>query len=102
MLQSFPINLHDIVETFSCNSSESDCMLDRCPIWKSWVIIEILVSNEEEAESDTSIDTTDESSDDSSDKCDVTFYLWQTLQKRITKSKIDVCLTMQYICSKKI
>ena len=35
---------------------------------------------------------TDESSNNYSDKCDVTFYRWQTLQKRITKSKIDVPL----------
>ena len=43
------------VETFSCNSNESDCMLDKFLICKSSVIIETLVSNEKESESDTSI-----------------------------------------------
>ena len=71
-------------------------MLDKCPTCKSSVkssvIIETLISNEEDSESDISIDTTDGSSDDSGDKCDVTFYRWQILQKRIMKSKIDVPL----------
>ena len=32
----------------------------------------------------------DESSTYSGDKCDVTFYRWQTLEKRIPKLRIDV------------
>ena len=48
---------------------------------------ESLISNEEKSESGTSSVTTDVSSNDSSNKCDFTFYRWQTLEKKINKSK---------------
>ena len=93
LLRSFLTNPPNIVEKFSCDPSESDCILDKCPNCKSSVIFETFISNEEQSESDTNIAATDESCEDSSDKCDFTFYGWQTLQKRITTLKVDDPLT---------
>ena len=89
-LQRFPTNSDNIVEKFSCNSSESDCLLDKWCTCKSPVNVETFILNGEESESETSIVTTDESSDDSGDKHHVTFCNWHTLKKRIMKSKVDL------------
>lgn len=73
-------------------------MLDKFSSWKSSASVETLIQNKEESESETSVATTDESSDDFGDKCAVTFYRWQTLEKRIPKSKIDVLFNIVKRC----
>ena len=84
-----PTNPHDLVETFSCDSDEAACMLEKCSWCQSSKIIDQLISGDEDVDED--------SSEPDSPVCDsdpeggnVVFYRWQTVDKKITKSKIEV------------
>ena len=33
--EKFPTNPHDLLERFSCNTDEGNCMLEKCSLWKS-------------------------------------------------------------------
>ena len=84
-----PTKPHDLVETFSCDSGEAACMLEKCSSCQSSKIIDQLISGDEDVDED--------SSEPNSSVCDskpeggnVVFYRWQTIDKKITKSKIEV------------
>ena len=84
-----PTNPHNLVETFGCDSNESACMLEKCSSCQSSKIIDQLISGDEDVDED--------SSEPDSPVCDaepeggnVAFYRWQTVDKKITKSKIEV------------
>ena len=84
-----PTNPYDLVETFSCDSDEVVCMLEKCSSCQSSKIIDQLISGDEDVDED--------SSEPDSPVCDsepeggnIVFYRWQTVDKKITMSKIEV------------
>ena len=94
--ERLPNNPHDLVEKFSCDSDKAECMLEKCASCKSSVMIDQRLVEEalededskDSSESDSSRDSEDSESE--SDITEVVFYRWQTVEKKITKSKIEV------------
>ena len=97
-----PTNPHELIEMFSCNSDEADCMLENCCMCKSSKLIDELIvdhpseseSSEESNSSDGSSvsndpnDSEDQASEQNADK--VIYYRWQTVDKKITKARIEI------------
>ena len=94
--ERLPNNPHDLVEKFSCDSDKAVCMLEKSASCKSSSIIDHLVV-EESLENEESKDSSEyDSSRDCEDgefevdSAEVVFYDWQTVDKKITKFKIEV------------
>ena len=98
MLESFPINPHDIVENFSCNSNEKDC---KCCTYKSSVIDETLISNEESSEKKNYIFTAESHPMILVVSVTLYFTVGKLSNKESLNYKLMSHLTMRCICSKK-
>ena len=84
-----PTNPHDLVETFSCDSDEAACMLEKCSSCQSSKIIDQLISGDEDVDEDSS-EPHSPVCNSEPESGNVVFYRWQTVDKKITKSKIEV------------
>ena len=52
-----PTNPHDIVETYSCDTAEKECMLNDCEECKQGQVVDIHVVNSSDSNSDGSVST---------------------------------------------
>ena len=91
--ERLPNNPHDPVEKFSCDSDKAVCMLEKCTPCKSYSIIVVEESLEDEESKDSSEYDSSCDSEDSKfeiDTTEVVLYRWQTVDKKITKSRTEV------------
>ena len=82
LVEPLPTNPHDLVETFCCNSDEPNCIHDMCPLCCVDNAVNALLLNLSSSESDDS--------NNDSQSSGVTYFAWQSVEKRITKSKLTV------------
>ena len=94
--EKLPNNPHDLVESFRCYSDEAECMLEKCISCKSSDLIDEKVIVESSEAKDSKNSSNFVNSDDSediefeNDAAEVTFYRWQTIDKKINKPTIEV------------
>ena len=86
--EKFPTKSHDVLEKFSYNSDEGNCMLENCSLCLSSEAIDdmkLVCSSDTDSssENDSSGENSYGSSEENSDN--VTFYRWQIVEKKITK-----------------
>ena len=94
--EKLPNNPHDLVESFRCYSDEAECMLEKCISCKSSDLTDEKVIVESSEAKDSKNSSNFVNSDDSediefeNDAAEVTFYRWQTIDKKINKPTIEV------------
>ena len=82
--QRIPETPHDIVENYSCNSTEKSCMFDECTECSQGKVIDVDVEKSQSSSSD--------SDSDSDSDIEVNFYKWETPDKHVMKARISLSL----------
>ena len=77
-----PTNPHDIVETYSCDTAEKECMLNDCEECKQGQVVDIHVVNSSDSNSDPNSDN----------EIEVNFFRWQYVDRHATKARIALPL----------
>ena len=77
-----PTNPQDIVETYSCDIAEKECMLNDCEEGKRGQVVDIHVVNSSDSNSDTNSDN----------EIEVNFFRWQYVDRHATKARIALPL----------
>ena len=75
-----PTNPHDLIERFSSNLEEINCVIGRCPICR---VAEIDL--EKQPSDDDSCDSADGNTSDQ-----VIYFTWKKIEKRVTKAQLSV------------
>ena len=75
-------NPHDIVETYSCDIAEKECILNDCEECKQGQVVDIRVANSSDSNSDTNSDN----------EIEVNFFRWQYVDRHATKARIALPL----------
>ena len=75
LLFPLPTNPDELIERFSCNQQEIDCVMDRCP---TCCLIEIKLQMQPSGSSDWA---------DENESEQVIYFTWKIVDKRVTKSQ---------------